>query len=463
MIANNLNIVILAAGAGTRMRSELPKVLHLLASKPLLWHVLTRALSLKPNKLIVVYGYGNEQVPNLINNLLPDNDIIWVKQTKQLGTGHALKCASDYLDINAYTLVLYGDVPLIGLSNLQKMCAVVDGSSLVMLSAIVDSPNGYGRVVKDNNQHICQVIEHKDADPSQLAINEINTGVYLVPNKYLMGWLANLTNNNQQQEYYLTDIIALAYQDDITIKSIHIDDPKSSLGVNTKAQLEELERFYQYNLATKFLNDGLTIIDRRRIDIRGELSFGLDCSIDINCIFEGEVILGDNVIIGAGCVIKNANIQSNTIIKPYSHIDGAQIGKMNIIGPFARIRPQTSLADATHIGNFVEIKNSMVGQNSKINHLSYIGDANIGSNVNVGALSVTCNYDGANKHITLIKDNVFIGSGSQLVAPVTLGQNVVVGAGSTITKNVEDNALALSRVTQTSIANWSVKYKKHKK
>lgn len=455
----NLNIVILAAGMGKRMNSKLPKVLHQIGSKPILQHVLLVAKQLKPAKLIIVYGHGGELVKSTINNAYVGNNFIWVKQSEQLGTGHALKEALPYLDKTGATLILYGDVPFISFLTLERMLNKYE-QNIVMLTMTIDNPAGYGRIVRDTYGEIMQIIEQNDADHTQQLIKEVNTGFYILPNRYLHSWIAQLSNANQQQEYYLTDIVQFAYLANIAIAWVAVENVYEALGVNNKLQLEELERFHQSHQATKLLELGVTLKDKLRIEIRGQVTAGSDCCIDVNCILEGKIVLGNNVTIGAGTILKNVTIYDGANIKPYSIIEDAIIGASCQIGPFARIRPGTDLQAAVHVGNFVEIKNSTIAQGSKVNHLTYIGDAEIGSGVNVGAGSVTCNYDGENKWKTIIKNNVFIGSGTMMVAPVVIGDNSFIGAGSTITKDVPENELTVARAKQTTILGWVKRNKK---
>lgn len=450
---SKINIVILAAGQGKRMNSSLPKVLHKVGNKSLLEHVISTALSLNPEKLIIIYGHGGDTVKSSINKIFDQNNFIWMFQDKQLGTGHALKCALPHLDNDGATLVLYGDVPLISTNTLSRMQELYDGG-LVMLCAQLDNPFGYGRVVRDEGFQIKCIVEEKDATQSEKFINEVNTGFYILPNEHLGKWLNTLENNNNQNEYYLTDVIAKAYKQNMEIRYHTAEHNYEIMGVNNKLQLEYLERIYQCKLAEALLESGATLLDKSRIDIRGKISCGMDCIIDVNCVFEGTVSLGDNVVIGIGSILKNVTIGNNVTIKPYSIIEDAKIGPDSQIGPFARIRPGTELIGGAHIGNFVEIKNSHIGQNSKVNHLTYIGDSTMGSGVNVGANSVTCNYDGKNKFRTIIEDNVFIGSGTMMVAPVTISRGSVIGAGSTITKTTEANELTVSRSKQVTVKGW---------
>jgi len=455
----NLNVVILAAGQGKRMNSVKPKVLHQIGSKPLLLHVLETAVKLNPHKLIVVYGHGGDEVKATISQSNFTHDIIWVQQQQQLGTGHALKQALPYLDKDGATLVLYGDVPLLSLANLQLMQQQY-ANQVVMLTMQVINPHGYGRILRNSAGQIMAVVEEKDATDTEKSICEINTGVYILPNCYLTDWLEHLSNNNHQHEYYLTDVINIAYNENILITAIAATHDYEVLGVNNKVQLEQLERIYNECQALKLMEQGATIKDKSRIEIRGEMIVGSDCVIDVNCVFEGYVQLGNNITIGAGCILKNVKIYDNVVIKPYSIIEDATVNSDCQIGPFARIRPGTTLKQQVHIGNFVEVKNSTIANASKVNHLTYIGDAEIGSNVNVGAGSVTCNYDGKNKFKTIIEDNVFVGSGTMMVAPVTLGNGGVIGAGSTITRNTPANELTVARAKQTTITGWMKRNKK---
>ena len=454
-----INIVILAAGQGKRMNSALPKVLHPISTKPMLQHVIEVAKLLKPSKLIVVYGHGGDQVQAAMNNANVDDALIWAHQDKQLGTGHALKCALPYLDQTGVTLVLYGDVPLIGVTTLEQMLAKYQ-QNLVILTDEIDQPYGYGRIVRNEVGQIVRVVEEKDANASERAIREINTGFYLLPNQHLAAWLGQLSNDNSQGEYYLTDVVELAQRQNVAIDYVLAPHHYEVLGVNNKLQLEQLERFYQIIQANKLLEAGVTLFDKQRIDIRGSLSAGSDCSIDVNCIFEGVVKLGNNVQIGAGCHLKNVTIANNVTIKAYSLLDDSVVADGAQIGPFARLRPGSNLAENSHVGNFVEIKNSSLGIGSKVNHLTYIGDALIGNKVNVGAGSITCNYDGKNKFKTIIGDNVFIGSGTMMVAPVKINNGSLIGAGSVITHDTPENELTLARAKQVTVSGWHKSNKK---
>jgi bifunctional UDP-N-acetylglucosamine pyrophosphorylase/glucosamine-1-phosphate N-acetyltransferase len=443
-----LNVVILAAGKGTRMYSEKPKVLHALAGKPLLQHVLDCATELKPQKICVVYGHGGEAVPKAMQQYAAT----FVLQEPQLGTGHAVQQAMAHLADDSRTLVLYGDVPLIQHNTLHQMQQADDG--LVLLTVNLKNPAGYGRIVRDARGNVQHIVEEKDATIEQREIREVNTGILLAPTKPLRAWLAKLQNNNSQREYYLTDIVSMAVQQGIAVHTVQPAHDWEIHGINSKAQLAVLERTWQLVEAGRLLVQGVTLADPARIDVRGKLHCGSDVEIDIGCIFEGEVSLGNKVRVGAYSVIRNSSIAAGTDIAPYSHIDSSEVGVNCHIGPYARLRPGTKLRDEVHIGNFVEVKNSEIAANSKANHLSYIGDSSVGSRVNIGAGTIICNYDGANKHRTVIEDDVFIGSDTQLVAPVTVRKGATIGAGSTITREVPEGELTLSRSKQTTIHGW---------
>ena len=439
------------------MHSTLPKVLHPLAGKPLISHVLTTARALLPGKICVVYGHGGELVPQLIN----DDELIWVKQDPQMGTGHALMQTLPHLDHDGVTLVLYGDVPLTSVETLKELVAISAERTLALLTLELDDPSGYGRIVRSSGgKEVIAIVEEKDASKSEQQIREINTGIMVAPNQFLHNWLPKLENKNSQKEYYLTDIVKIAVADRVKVEATHPEYSWETLGINSKVQLAALERIYQDETAGRLLDQGVTLADPSRIDIRGQLICGSDVSIDINCIFEGSVQLGDNVRVGANCILKNTKVLAGTQIAPFSLIEDAEIGKDCRIGPYARIRPGTRLSDKVHIGNFVEIKNSSISTGSKANHLSYIGDSIVGKNVNIGAGTITCNYDGANKHQTIIEDDVFIGSDTQLIAPVTVAKGATIGAGSTITKTAPPESLTLSRAKQMSISNWKRPIKK---
>ncbi|WP_105530521.1 bifunctional UDP-N-acetylglucosamine diphosphorylase/glucosamine-1-phosphate N-acetyltransferase GlmU [Solimicrobium silvestre] len=444
-----MNIVILAAGMGKRMRSDLPKVLHNIAGKPLVNHVLDTARGLSPATLCVIYGHGGEQVPTK----LAASDVQFAKQEPQLGTGHAVQQALPFLNETLPTLILAGDVPLTKLSSLQALVAAAGSDKLGILTVDLTDPTGYGRIVREDGK-ISKIVEHKDATSAQHAIREVNTGIMIMPTTKLKQWLATLSNNNAQGEYYLTDVIAKAVADGVELVSAQPDAEWETMGVNSKTQLAELERLYQRNQADLLLENGVTLLDPQRIDIRGTLQCGRDVSIDVGCIFEGNVTVEDGVQIGAYCVIKDAHLAKNSNIKPFCHIDGSTVGAGSQIGPYARLRPGAELAADVHIGNFVEVKKSQIGAHSKANHLAYIGDATIGERVNIGAGTITCNYDGVNKFRTIIEDDAFIGSDSQLIAPVTVGKGATLGAGTSLSKDAPAGQLTVSRARQVSIAGW---------
>ena len=448
-----LNIVILAAGTGKRMHSDLPKVLHKLAGRPLLQHVLDTARALKPAKLCVVYGHGGRALPEQFKGA----DVVSVKQQPQLGTGHALKQALPHLGKDGITLVLYGDVPLIAAGTLKRM---LKPNQLTLMTVELDDPAGYGRIVRDDDGDISRIVEDRDATGYERNIREVNTGIMAIPGARLQNWLSRLGNKNAQKEYYLTDIVALAIQDGAKVSAIQPQHAWETLGVNSKAQLAQLERLYQRERANQLLERGVTLADPSRIDVRGELACGRDVEIDIGCVFEGNVTLGNRVSVGAHCVLKDVKIAAGTELLPYCLIDGAEIGRDCRIGPYSRIRPGTVLENEAHIGNFVEVKNSHIGKNSKANHLSYVGDATVGKHVNIGAGTITCNYDGANKHRTVIEDGVFIGSDTQLVAPVTIRKGATIAAGTTVTRDAPAGELTISRVKQVSISGWKRPKKK---
>ena len=446
---SKLNIVILAAGKGTRMHSNTPKVLHEIGGKSILAHVIACAKALKPQKIIVVYGFGGETVRETFAN----EHITWVRQAEQLGTGHAVQQAAPYLDDDANTLILLGDVPLMDVDACKDLIQQAD-NQLAILSFKKEPPTGYGRIVRDN-QLVTAIVEDKDATDAQRKISEVNTGIMAMPNIHLKNWLTRLSNNNAQGEYYLTDIVVLAVHDQVNVIAEITADEWSVTGINSKVDLAQIEREYQIRTANKLLQQGVTLKDPARLDVRGDLICGRDVEIDVNCVFEGNVTLEDNVKISANCVIKNATIKASTQVLPFTHIDDAEVGENSRIGPYARLRPGTILQNDTHVGNFVELKNAQVDVGSKINHLSYVGDATIGKNVNIGAGTITCNYDGANKFRTTIEDEAFIGSDTQLIAPVTIGKRATIAAGSTITKNAPADALTFCRAKdQKSIVGW---------
>ncbi|GIZ51925.1 bifunctional UDP-N-acetylglucosamine diphosphorylase/glucosamine-1-phosphate N-acetyltransferase GlmU [Noviherbaspirillum aridicola] len=452
-----MNVVILAAGMGKRMQSALPKVLHPLAGKPLLSHVVDTARALSPSTLCVIYGHGGETVPEAMRA----DDLVFARQEPQLGTGHAVMQALPHLRDDVPTLVLYGDVPLTSGQSLRQLLDSAGGNKLAILTVELEDPTGYGRILRRDGR-IVGIVEQKDADEQQRAIREVNTGIMVAPTPQLRKWLAGLSNDNAQKEYYLTDIVACAVADDVPVVAAQPAAVWETLGVNSKVQLAELERIHQRNIAVRLLEQGVTLADPARIDVRGSLSAGRDVSIDVNCVFEGTVELGDGASIGAHCVIRNARIAAGAKIQPFCHIEDAVVGPQSVIGPYARLRPGTELGEDVHIGNFVEVKNSKVDAHSKANHLAYVGDADVGSRVNIGAGTITCNYDGANKFRTVIEDDAFIGSDTQLVAPVRVGKGATLGAGTTLTKDAPEGKLTVSRARQTTIEGWTrpVKQKK---
>ena len=455
----NLSVIILAAGAGTRMRSLKPKVLHKLAGIPMLEHVYNTSKTLGAKQIQLVYGHGGD----LLKQQCQHFDVEWSLQAEQLGTAHAVQQASPNIDDDAVALILYGDVPLIKAATLETLVKKVSADNVSLLTVNLEDPTGYGRIVRDNkdsSNKVVAIVEHKDASDEIKRIQEVNTGILAVRAAYLKAVLNKIDNNNVQGEYYLTDLIALAVDDGNEVFTTQVEHSYEVEGINDRKQLARLERIFQRGIAEQLLTDGVSLADPQRIDVRGELSVGNDSFIDINCLFEGKVNLGTGVTIGPGCVIKNSTIASDCIIKPYSVIENAIIDKQTEVGPFARIRPGAHLKENSRVGNFVEIKNTVLGENSKASHLSYLGDSEIGRNVNIGAGTITCNYDGANKFKTIIKDGAFIGSDTQLVAPVTVGENATIGAGSTITKDTEDNRLTLSRSPQKQINDWQRPVKK---
>lgn len=445
-----MNIVILAAGQGKRMHSNLPKVLHPLAGKALAQHVIDTARSLAPENLVIVFGHGGETVRSTLNSA----DISWALQEPQLGTGHAVAQALPVLGKGDQTLVLYGDVPLTQGATLKRLLqAGKDGLSI--LTVELANPTGYGRIVRDSAGKVLRIVEEKDASSEEKAITEVNTGIMAIPTNRLGEWLGRLSNNNAQGEYYLTDIVALAVAEGLPVRTAQPEGDWEVLGVNSKVQLAELERVYQRNIADAMLVGGVRLADPARIDVRGELVYGRDVAIDVGCVFEGSVELADAVEIGPYCVLKNVKVGAGTRIAAFCHFEDAEIGPDGVLGPYARLRPGTRLGPEVHIGNFVEVKNSRIDAQSKANHLAYIGDAEIGQRVNVGAGTITCNYDGANKHKTVIEDDVFIGSDTQLVAPVTVGRGATLGAGTTLTKNAAPYSLTVSRAKQVTLAGWA--------
>ena len=442
-------VIILAAGKGTRMRSSLPKVLQPLAGRPLLGHVIETAKKLNADNIITIYGHGGDRV----QTAFAQEDIKWVEQAEQLGTGHAVQMTLPVLPHDGVSLILSGDVPCINPVTLQKLLDATAETGIGLVTLTLLDANGYGRIVRENGE-IQAIVEHKDASEEQRQIKEINTGIYAVSNAKLHQWLPNLSNDNAQGEYYLTDIVAMALADGIQVASVEPEQAFEVEGVNDRVQLAALERQFQSYQAKQLMQQGVHLIDPSRFDLRGNLTVGQDVRIDINVIIEGDCELGDNVEIGAGCIIKNSKIAAGTKVQPYSIFDSAVVGEDTQIGPFARLRPGAQLANEVHIGNFVEVKNTTIGLGSKANHFTYLGDAEIGAGSNIGAGTITCNYDGANKFKTIIGDQAFIGSNSSLVAPVRIGNGATVGAGSTITRDVEDNSLAVERSKQFAKENY---------
>jgi bifunctional UDP-N-acetylglucosamine pyrophosphorylase / glucosamine-1-phosphate N-acetyltransferase len=453
----SLNVVILAAGQGKRMFSDLPKVLHTIGGRSLIAHVIDVARELDAARICVVYGHGGEQV----KQAAAAPDLVFARQVPQLGTAHALQQALPQLAAAATTLVLYGDVPLIRAQTLRALLEAQD-SGIALLTAELDDPSGYGRIIRDEKGFVTAIVEERDATPAQRALREINTGIMALPTGQLEHWLTRIRNDNAQGEYYLTDLIALAVREGVRVTAVAVRDAEETLGVNSKAQLAQLERAYQLRYARCLLEQGVSLADPARIDVRGTLECAPDARIDVNCVFEGDVRLAAGVVIGANCVISNSTIGTQTRVEPYTFIDGARIGARCRVGPYARIRPGTQLSEDVHIGNFVEVKASDIAAGSKANHLAYVGDTTVGRNVNIGAGTITCNYDGAHKHRTVIEDDVFIGSDTQLVAPVIVRRGATIGAGSTITREAPPDELTLSRAKQVSVSGWKRPVKKSK-
>jgi len=452
----HLSIVILAAGQGSRMKSSLPKVLHPLAGKPLLQHVLDSAHQLSSKETVVVYGHGGDKVRELIT----DDAIVWAEQKEQLGTGHAVQQAVPHLNDDHIVLILYGDVPLTQTLTLGELVQQVDDKHMALLTVHLQDPSGYGRIVRDRHGVVQSIVEHKDATDEQHNISEINTGILAVKAKQLKAWLSRLKNNNAQKEYYLTDIIAMAVNDGITVSTTHPANEQEVEGINSRSQLAVMERYYQRQQAERLMAEGVTIIDPDRIEIRGEVKVGRDVTIDINTILQGKVEIEDNVSIGANCVIINSHLKADVELLPMCVVEGAIIGVGSRVGPYSRLRPGANLAGNNHIGNFVEIKKSNIGQGSKVNHLTYIGDTDMGSGVNIGAGTITANYDGANKHRTKIEDNASTGSNSVLVAPITVGKGATIGASTVLRKDAPAGELTLSVVKQKTIEGWKRPVKK---
>jgi bifunctional UDP-N-acetylglucosamine pyrophosphorylase/glucosamine-1-phosphate N-acetyltransferase len=451
-----LDVIVLAAGLGKRMHSDLPKVLHPLAGRPLLAHVLDAARALSPRKVIVVHGHGAEQV----RAAFPDSSIAWALQSEQLGTGHAVMQAMSQVTADE-AVILYGDVPLIRPATLERLRSAARGG-LALLTVELSDPKGYGRIVREGGR-VARIVEEKDASPAEKAIREVNAGFMAMDAKRLAAWTKKLSNRNAQQEYYLTDVIALAVGEGVRVEAVKVEDPWEVSGVNSKRELASLERVVQSREAGRLLEAGVTLADPARIDVRGALECGRDVSIDVNCVFEGRVRLANGVRIGPHCVLRNVTIAEASEVRAFSHLHDAEIGARCVVGPYARLRPGASLAEDVHIGNFVEVKASRVGKGSKANHLSYLGDSEIGANVNIGAGTITCNYDGVNKNRTVIEDDCFIGSDATLVAPVRIARGSYIGAGSTINKNTPAGQLTVARARQMSIPAWKPPSKADKK
>lgn len=453
-----LSVVILAAGEGKRMKSRLPKVLQPLTGRPLLAHVIETARALSPTHIHVVYGHGAEQV----RTAFAHEAVNWVEQSEQLGTGHAMQQAAPEIPDTHTVLVLYGDVPLLGAETLAQLVRCAAAGALAVLTMSPVDPTGYGRIVRDAAGGVVRIVEHRDASEAQRGIRECNTGILAAPAGLLKGWLARLRNDNAQREYYLTDVIGLAARSGATVTAVPLADPIEALGVNDKVQLAELEAVCRRNAARDLMRAGVTVVDPERLDVRGQVTHGEDVLLDVNVVLEGRVKLGNRVRIGAGCVIRDSEIGDDTELFPHCVLDGASVGMAARIGPFSRIRPTSALADGVHIGNFVEVKNSTLGNESKANHLSYVGDAVLGAHVNIGAGTIVANYDGANKHRTVIGDHVHTGSNTVLVAPITVGEGATIAAGSTVTQAVTAGKLTIARARQSTIENWQrpVKQKK---
>ncbi|MGF1770058.1 bifunctional UDP-N-acetylglucosamine diphosphorylase/glucosamine-1-phosphate N-acetyltransferase GlmU [Enterovibrio makurazakiensis] len=445
----NFSAVILAAGKGTRMYSNLPKVLHTLAGKPMVKHVIDTCCSLGAQDLHLVYGHGGDAM----KAALSEEPVNWVLQAEQLGTGHAVNQAASEFKDDEQILILYGDVPLISEQTIENLLDAQPNGGIALLTVVLDDPSGYGRIVRRNGP-VVAIVEDKDASQEQKLIKEINTGVMVATGRDLRRWLSELKNENVQGEYYLTDVIAIAHGEGRAVEAVHPESAIEVEGVNNRIQLARLERAFQAAQAEKLLESGVMLRDPARFDLRGQLQCGTDVEIDVNVVIEGTVTLGDNVVIGAGCVLKDCEIDDNTVVRPYSVIEGASVGEACTVGPFARLRPGAELVGDSHVGNFVEVKNTRIGKGSKANHLTYLGDAELGDRVNIGAGTITCNYDGANKFKTIIEDDVFVGSDSQLVAPVTIKKGATIGAGTTLTTSVNEGQLVITRAKSRMIDGW---------
>lgn len=451
----SMSVIILAAGKGTRMKSSLPKVLHTIAGKPMVEHIIDAAKALNCENINLVYGHGAE----LLKKALGHHQLNWCLQAEQLGTGHAVQQAVEYIKDDQDVMILVGDAPLISSDTLRRLIDAKAHSDLALLTVHLDDATGMGRIIREGD-NITAIVEHKDATQQQREITEINTGMMLMAGKDLKRWLSNLSNNNAQGEYYLTDVIAMAAKEGKSIRAAHPEWEREVEGVNDRVQLSSLESAYQFRNAQALMTAGVSLADPKRIDVRGQLSVGQDVSIDINAIFEGQVVIGDNVIIGPNCVLKNCNIGSGSRIEAFSLVENANVANNCNVGPYARLRPGAELHDGAKVGNFCEVKKAIIGEGSKVNHLTYIGDAEIGKGVNVGAGTITCNYDGVNKFKTIIGDGVFVGSNSSLVAPLNIGDNATIGAGSVVTKDVNADELAIARGKQRAISGWQRPQKK---
>ncbi len=451
-----LTTVILAAGKGTRMKSSLPKVLHKIGAKSMVKHVIDASHSLDAEKLVVIYGHGGDQLQSSLAN----ESLIWVEQKEQLGTGHAVQQIIPEITDNEQILILYGDVPLISPQTLQQLLLAAPEKGIGLLTVNLDNPTGYGRIIRDTDGNVIAIVEEKDADASQKQVKEVNTGILTAPANLLKGWLSDLSNDNAQQEYYLTDIIAMCADQGYPIETANPAETSEVEGVNNRLQQATLERIYQQKQVEALMVEGVTFRDPARVDVRGQVKVGQDVAVDINVVFEGEIELGNNVTIEPNCILRNCKIADGTLIKANTIIEDAAIGEACFIGPFARIRPGSEFAEGVHIGNFVETKNTKIAKGSKANHLTYLGDSDVGSGVNVGAGTITCNYDGANKFRTTIEDNVFVGSNSSIVAPVTLAKGTTIGAGSTVVKSSQDDELVIARAKQRHISGWQRPVKK---
>lgn len=452
----SLHVIILAAGKGTRMYSSLPKVLHPIAGKPMVSHVIATAKALNATQTHLVYGFGGDQLQARLVN----ESVIWVEQREQLGTGHAVAQAMPAIPDDADVLILYGDTPLIRTETLQTLLAAKPAQGVGLLTVTLANPAGYGRIVRDRQDRVIGIVEQKDASAEQLAIQEVNTGVIVAGARQLKDWLSRVTNQNAQGEYYLTDIIGMAAAEQVAIQTVQAPREEEVQGANNHLQLAALERYFQKIQADTLMLKGVHLMDPARFDLRGTLECGQDVAIDTNVIIEGHVVLGDRVVIGTGCVLKDCTIAADSIVSPYTVMESSTLAEGCTVGPFTRLRPGARLGAKVHVGNFVEMKNARLGDGSKAGHLSYLGDSEIGKDVNIGAGTITCNYDGANKHKTIIGDNVFVGSDTQLVAPVSVGEGATLAAGSTITRDVGANELVLTRVKQTHITGWQRPTKK---